>query len=133
MDFREMMMDRFRRNPFAGYVGIVPEEVGEGYARARLPYRQEITNVGGTVHGGALYSLADMTASYAAVSYGDNAVTSSADFHYVSAAANTENIHAEARIIKRGRKLIVTCCDITDDAGKLLVTSTFTFCTIEKK
>jgi uncharacterized protein (TIGR00369 family) len=52
--------------PFAKYLGIELLEVGDGFASARLIQRPDLSNHIGTMHAGALYSLAE-TASGAAM------------------------------------------------------------------
>lgn len=52
--------------PFAKYVGVELLEVGDGFASARLIQRQDLSNHIGTMHAGALFTLAE-TASGAAV------------------------------------------------------------------
>ncbi len=52
--------------PFAKYLGVELLEVGDGFARARLVQRPDLSNHIGTLHAGALFTLAE-TASGAAV------------------------------------------------------------------
>ena len=52
--------------PFAKYVGIELLEVGDGIAKARLIQRPDLSNHIGTMHAGALFTVAE-TASGAAV------------------------------------------------------------------
>lgn len=52
--------------PFAKYLGVELLEVGDGSARAQLVQRQDLSNHIGTMHAGALFTLAE-TASGAAV------------------------------------------------------------------
>lgn len=52
--------------PFAKYVGVELLEVGDGVASARLVQRPDLSNHIGTMHAGALFTLAE-TASGAAV------------------------------------------------------------------
>lgn len=44
---------------FPGMLGIVFEEAREDYARMRLPYRPELRQPAGMVHGGAIATLVD--------------------------------------------------------------------------
>jgi uncharacterized protein (TIGR00369 family) len=56
----------FEAVPFAKYVGIELLEVGDGFAKARLAQRPALSNHIGTMHAGALFTLAE-TASGAAM------------------------------------------------------------------
>ncbi len=51
---------------FNGHVGIEFVEGGHGFAKLRLPIRDEILQPTGVVHGGAVATLADVTAGIAA-------------------------------------------------------------------
>lgn len=44
---------------FPGLLGLVIEDARQDYARMRLPYRPELRQPGGVVHGGAIASLID--------------------------------------------------------------------------
>ncbi|MEO5938783.1 MAG: DUF4442 domain-containing protein [Sphingomonas sp.] len=52
--------------PFSKYVGVELQEVGGGFAKARLEQRPDVSNHIGTIHAGALFTAAE-TASGAAV------------------------------------------------------------------
>src|SRR5579862_5763787 len=49
----------WERPLFPTVVGIVVEELRTDYARMRLPYRPELDQVAGLVHGGAIATLID--------------------------------------------------------------------------
>ena len=46
--------------PFMDYIGLVPEQIGPAYARTSLPWRRDLTNSRGDVHG-TLMSVLDFT------------------------------------------------------------------------
>lgn len=60
--------------PFMDYIGLVPEQIGPAYARTSLPWRRDLTNSRGDVHGGTLMSVLDFTLSAAARGSADAAV-----------------------------------------------------------
>lgn len=45
--------------PFPKFLGLRYEEIRKGYARMRLPYRPELNQPAGIIHGGAIASLID--------------------------------------------------------------------------
>ena len=53
-------------SPFGRLLGAVCQEVGADRVRVRLPFRPDVTTVGEMVHGGAIASLVDITATAAA-------------------------------------------------------------------
>ena len=60
----------FKRDRFAEFLGIELLEAGEGYARSRMQIGEEHLNGIGTVHGGAIFTLADFTFAVASNSHG---------------------------------------------------------------
>src|SRR5690606_12850374 len=54
------------RVPMAGTIDAIGEAYGEDYARIRMPYRADLTDSGGTFHGGALATLLDVALCSAA-------------------------------------------------------------------
>lgn len=46
-------------SPFGKQLGVEVVEVGDGRARIRLPFRAELTNPAGKLHGGVIATLAD--------------------------------------------------------------------------
>lgn len=58
-------------------------EVKEGYAKVEMIIDEQILNVHGFVHGGALYSLADTAAGAASFTSGRDSVTLSGTINYI--------------------------------------------------
>src|SRR5215471_19712234 len=63
------LIDRLRRrlasSPALAWLAASLEEIGPDVAVLKLPYREEITNGSGTVHGGILAALADTAVAFA--------------------------------------------------------------------
>lgn len=132
MDFQKLIEFRNTHNPFAQKLGIVVEDVGEGTCRAAMPVREDELNPVAAVHGGALFTLADVTTGAAMASHGYFAVTVSANYNYLRSAALGDIVTAEAREVKGGKSLCVFDVTLTDQTGKLLGTGTFTYYRLDK-
>lgn len=126
-DYERILKHRNEVNRYASFMGIVTTEIKEGYAKGELIIRPEHENAVGTVHGGAIFSLADTAAGAAAASYGTRMTTVSSDFHYLSPAMGTDKLCAEAKGIKCGKKLLVFEVEVTSTEGKLIAKGTFTY------
>ena len=46
-------------SPFGRYIGVEVLEAGDGFARVKLPYRSELANPAGKLHGGAIATASD--------------------------------------------------------------------------
>lgn len=99
----------------------------EGFARGRMPYKRELTNPYGFLHGGCLYSLADIVAGNAACMDGTFVTTVSGTMNYLEPAADTDYVYCEAEKLRSGTHLSVFAVRLRDDKGKLLDSGEFTF------
>lgn len=126
MDYEKLRITRNQNNAFGVHLGIVVEQLSRGCAQASMEIRPEYRNPFGTVHGGCMYTMADVVCSFAVASYGYNAVTSSSAYHYLAAARDTKRLRAAAKVVKYGKNLALTDVEVFSDEGKLLGKGTFT-------
>ena len=110
-DHRAATWSRFGRGSkviFPTFVGLVVEDIRTDYCRMRLPYRPELDQPGGFVHGGALATLID-TVVVPAVGAGYDEVpvmlTLSMNISYVGA-VHQEDAIAHGWVVRRGRSVV---------------------------
>jgi acyl-CoA thioesterase len=101
-------------------LGIELLEVREGYARARMPVRNDHLNGVATVHGGAVFTLADFAFAVAVNSHGTVAVAVNANIAYVKACREGDVLTAEAIEIAAHPKIAVCAVTITDGSGEII-------------
>jgi len=103
--------DRFGkwdRPYFVSLVGIVVEETRRDYCRMRMPFRPELEQPMGIVHGGAIATLLDVVVVPAiGGAYGPDTgfSTVSLDIQYMSTLVG-EDAGAEGWVVKRGRTIV---------------------------
>lgn len=102
---------------FARHVGIELVEASEGRATARLTLDGRHLNGAGTVHGAALFALADVAFAAASNSHGPLAMGVNATVAYLKA-VREGTLVAVAEEISLGRRLATYTVRITDDAGE---------------
>jgi uncharacterized protein (TIGR00369 family) len=105
-EFEEIARERVQ---FAVQLGIKVEHLGEGEARARVPYRDDFLRPGGTIAGPVLMSLADFAMYGAVLSMigpVELAVTTNLNINFLRRPLPGDVI-AEARILKLGKRLAV--------------------------
>ena len=98
---------RLAANPFIKFVGIQVPQLGRGYARFVLPFKDELANSIGLLQGGMIAALADETvafALYSLVQAGETINTVEMKINFLGAVKEGE-VTAEARITKRGRTI----------------------------
>ncbi len=123
----EILRKRMEGNEYVRHLGVELLELREGYAYGRMPYKKELANPYGFLHGGSLYSLADIVAGNGACMDGRYVTTVSGTMNYLEPAVNTEYVYCEARKLRSGRNLAVFEVRLRDDAGTLLDSGEFTF------
>ena len=127
MDYKKLAEQRTRSNPFALFVGINITKIEEGYAEVELKLRPEHLNPVGIVHGGCLYTMADVVTGAACASLGTQAVTVSGEYHYLAPApANMKVATAAAKCIKSGKTICVFDVEVFAEDRTVIGKGTFT-------
>jgi acyl-CoA thioesterase len=113
-------LDRFvKQDAFARHLGVELLEYGDGRATARLVVQPRHLNSAGTLHGGAIFSLADAAFSAAANSHSVLALSIDASISYFQAVTEGA-LTAEAHEVARNAKLATYLIDVRDEAGALI-------------
>lgn len=109
------------------FLGIELLKLKEGYSLARMKYKKELTNPYGMLHGGSLYSLADIVAGMAACMGGHYVTTVSGNMNFLLPADRTEYVYCEATKLRMGKHLAVFDVKLKDDKENILDSGEFTF------
>jgi uncharacterized protein (TIGR00369 family) len=114
---------------FPTLVGLVLEEVRTDYARMRLPFRPELEQPAGVVHGGAVATLID-TVVVPAVGQAYDAgwayFTIGMNIRYIGAVVQQDAV-AEGWIEQRGRTMVFCRAEVRTPDGKLAADGTLTY------
>ncbi len=121
------MLEVLKNDAFTQLLGIEILEYEPKFIRARMPYRDPFINNFGGIHGGVLYSFADIMAGTVSCSQGKFSPTLEGNMNYLEPASNTEYIYCEAKRVRCGSHIVVVKVKIKDDRGKLLDDGSFTF------
>jgi uncharacterized protein (TIGR00369 family) len=117
----EQARARFARVPFAEWLGVTVTDLSEDRAVLLLPYRAEHLNAGGVLNGGASASLVAMAgtlAAWAGIDLDGDLQLGCVDLTVQYLARVTdEDVVAEARVVRRGRSLVVLDVALTARAG----------------
>ncbi len=104
---------------FARHIGIEVLEHSPGKARARMAIEAHHLNSAGTVHGGALFSLADAVFSIASNSHGTVAVAINVSISYFKA-LKSGMLLAAAREVSLNPKLATYLIEVTGEKGEVV-------------
>ena len=102
------------------------EEADSGRAVCTLTMRPESRNPYGYAHGGAIYTIADDVAGYAAHADGGYYVTQSSSMYFVGN-QKAGTLTGTAEVTHRGRRTCVVDVRVTGDGGKLIASGTFVY------
>ena len=101
---------------FACHSRIELVDAGFGWAKASMKIEEFHFNGARTVHGGAIFTLADFAFAVASNSHGTLAMGINTSVSFVKAAL-AGTLYADARELSRNAKLATYSVMITDDAG----------------
>jgi len=128
----ERMEEHILKAKRSGNIEFFIEERKDDYVTSRMPVTEGILNPFGTVQAGAMLWMADVTATLMAIGkteIGPNGkgFPLAVDLHTTLLGNQREGeIRAEARIVRRGKRIIVVRTRVTGDQGRLLAEVTTT-------
>lgn len=108
-----------RATPLYGVLGIELMAWSPGTARFRLVTRPEHANLGGSVHGGVLFSLADAAFEVACNAYGRISVALETSCHYSAATMVGVVLEAEAVEVSRTHRTASYRIEVREEGGAL--------------
>lgn len=110
----QQTVDFFRRHDqFARHAGIELIEARPGWAQVKMPVQAFHLNGAGTVHGGALFTLADFAFAVASNSHGQLAMGINTSMSFLKA-VSAGILYGEATEIALSRRLGTYQVEITD-------------------
>jgi uncharacterized protein (TIGR00369 family) len=117
------------KSHFVALLDLKLESVDHGKAVMRMPYRPEIANGTGAVHGGAIVSLCD-TVFYVALAsiYGreQDTVTVALQCNFLAPALPPHDLIAEATVLRAGRRICYGEVQVTSN-DRLVAHATLNF------
>jgi uncharacterized protein (TIGR00369 family) len=120
----------WEREYFPSLVGLQIEEMRRDYCRMRLPFRRELEQVAGVVHGGAIATLLDSVVVPAiGQAYNSGERFSTVDMHVQFIAGLVEeDAVAEGWVVRRGRSVVFCEAEaVGGTSGKTIARSLLTY------
>jgi len=104
------------KDNFAKHLGVEMLDYSSGRAKARMQINNQHLNSAGTVHGGAIFSLADAVFSVASNSHGTLAMAINVSISFFKS-VKSGSLIAEGREVSLNPKLATYLIDIKDETG----------------
>jgi len=114
------------REPIASFLKMKLVELSPGYSKITMKVMPEHLNFNGMVFGGIVMAVADQAFAYATNSLVSPSIATQFNIHLISGAAVGDELTAECRVIKSGRRIGVSEMTVTNQAGKLIAKATGT-------
>ncbi len=125
-DELKRLLELGKNEPVAGFLGLRLVELSPGYARVSMSMKPEYINFNGTVFGGIISAVADQAFAYATNSVINPNVASQFNIHFMAAAGAQDELTAECRVMKSGKRVCISEIKVTNREGKLIATATGT-------
>jgi uncharacterized protein (TIGR00369 family) len=117
--FEQRCRDSFSRQKAMALIGATLAVVEPGYVEVQLPFRDDLTQQKGYVHGGILGMIADTACGYSAFSLmpaGCSLVTVEYKINILSPARGS--LLAKGQVVKPGRTLTIARAEVYAEGGK---------------
>jgi len=115
-----------KKEPIASFLSMRLVELKPGYARVSLKVLPEHQNFNGVTFGGITMAVADQAFGYAVNSMRRPNVASQFNIHFIAAARAGDELIAEGRVVRSGRRVSIAEMTVTNQDGKLIAKATGT-------
>jgi len=112
---RAVYFKKVEEEPFAGYLNIRLKDVSEGYALCEMDYTDQMDNMYGMAHGGAVFSLIDEAFEVSSNSHEHVSVALNINVTYMRPPKKNSVLTAESKEINRTRKTASYHITVKDD------------------
>lgn len=120
------LMARVETEPIASFLKLKALEISRGYARVSLKMRPEFQNFNGMIFGGVILAVADQAFALATNSLILPSIASQLNIHFISRVSVDDELTAECRVLKSGKRVGVSEVTVTNQSGELVAKATGT-------
>jgi acyl-CoA thioesterase len=117
---QEALIKQAAKEPFAQKFGLQLIDLQEGYAKVGMTFTEDMENIFGMAHGGALFALIDESFEIASNSHGTMAVALNMNINYIASPAKGSYLTAEAKEFNRTKKTATYDIRVTDNKNNLI-------------
>jgi len=121
-----MLKAKAGQEPIAKFLDIKLLELREGYSKVSAKLKSEYLNFNGLVFGGIVMAVADQAFAYGTNSVITPNVASQFNIHFVASADVKDELIAECRVVRAGKRVCISEMTVTNQDGKLIAKATGT-------
>jgi acyl-CoA thioesterase len=115
-----------KKEPIASYLKMRLLELTPGYAKVAMKLMPKYQNFNGLIFGGIIMAVADQAFAYASNSLAHPSIASQFNIHFIAGAGVDDELIAEGRVIRSGRRVGISEMVVTNQDGKLIAKATGT-------
>ena len=117
---RQAIFKRVGEEPFAKKMNLRLVDLDDGYSVVEMRFTEEMENIFGMAHGGAIFALIDEAFETAGNSHGTVAVALNMNITYTAAPSPGARLRAEAREVNLTRRTATYDIRVTDEKQTLI-------------
>jgi acyl-CoA thioesterase len=118
----DALSKRVQWEPYAQVLGLRLKKVDEGYSLVEMTTSDEMQNILGNTHGGAIFSLIDEAFETASNSHGTVAVALNMNVTFIAPPSPGEVLQAEAKEINLTPRTATYLITVTGKGNRLIAT-----------
>ena len=119
------------KEPIARFLKMRLVELSPGYAKVAMKVRPEYLNFNGLIFGGIIVAVADQAFAYATNSLIQPSIASQFNIHFIAGPGVNDELMAECRVVKSGRRVGISEMTVTNQEGRLIAKATGTTIPVE--
>ncbi|HEX9976086.1 MAG TPA: PaaI family thioesterase [Dehalococcoidales bacterium] len=112
------------KEPIARFLKMRLVELSPGYAKVAMKVRPEYLNFNGLVFGGIIVAVADQAFAYGSNSLSLPSYAYQLNIHFIAGPGVNDELIAECRVVKSGRRVGISEMTVTNQVGKLIAKAT---------
>ena len=120
------LLEKLRTEPVASFFNIKMLELTPGYSKISLKMRPEYINFNGVIFGSIVMAAADYAFALASNSLHMPSLATQFNIHLLAPTAAGDELFAEAKVCKSGKRVGITEMTVTNQTGKLIARATGT-------
>ena len=126
------LRSRAKGEPIVSFLNMELLELSPGYAKVTIQLRPEYQNFNGLIFGGIVMSVADQAFAYASNSLAYPSIASQFNIHFIAGAGVDDELTAECRVVRSGRRVGISEMTVANQEGKLIARATGTTIPVDK-
>ncbi len=112
--------------PIASFLKMRLVELSPSYSKVSMTLTSDHINFNGLIFGGIIMALADEAFAYASNSVITPNVATQFNIHFIAGAQAGDELTAECRVVKSGKRVCISEMTVTNQEGKLIAKATGT-------